>query len=227
MNKQEWIKETSELLTDLEAKRQVLHDKYEQIENELIDLEQRITSGHDLIRDYMNKHSIESVTPTNVKLGNLADKSYPELLIEIAKQSNGILNVADATNILLENKVGADKKAIAHNIYGAISRSSAHFLRISRGQYRFTNHIDTNEGHKDSKRRIKVKTGVKQAVKNLKDANPLMTVQEVIERLQKDGFDFKGKKPAQSVNMAWVALGYSSVGKQLPMKSPTQLEIPT
>ena len=220
MNNQEWIKATSDLLTDLEQEREALRSKYMQIENELMDLEHRIMSGHDLIRDYMNKHNIESITPTNIRIGSLANKSYPDMLIEIAKQSNDILNVSDAINILFNNKIGVDKKAIAHNVYGAISRLKAHFTKIGRGKYRFTNHLETVVSEKR-----RVKTGVKQAVKNLKEQNPYMTVQDVISRLKQDGFDFKGKKPSQSVTMAWVALGYSRVGKQLPMKPADTLEV--
>jgi hypothetical protein len=211
LSSEEWIKQTNELLVDLENQRASLQEVYEKLQKQLMDLEQRIENGHELVRDYKTKYNVLSTMP--IKLGK--DKSYPQMLIEIAKQNNHILNVADATDILFRSNMGSSKKAVAHSVHNSISRLRDHFERIGRGQYRFTNHIQTEQ-------RRRTPSGVKQAVKDLKEQNPLMTVHDVIDKLKASGFDFKGKKPSNSVNMAWVALGYSKEGKQqrLPMENP-------
>jgi len=216
---EEWIKETNELIEDWEAQKRILHDKYDQIENELINLEQRIINAHELISAYMNKHNIMSTTPENIKQGSLANKSYPQMLIEIAKQSNGILNVADTTDILLKANIGTDKHQIQHNICGALARSREHFVKIKRGQYRFTNHVQ-------SKKR-KERSGLRQAIIELKRKNPQMTSKEVLNYLVTSGFDFRGRKPTSAVNLTWGYLGYSKEGKQqkLPIENPSVLEI--
>ena len=231
MNNEEWLKRTNEIIADWESERQSLRDKYDRIASELFDLDQRIASGHELISAYVNKYRVESTIPSNVTLDNLAKKSYTDVLIDIAKQSNGILNIADATDILLKARIGSDRKAIKHNVTNSLCRSD-HFTKIGRGQYRFTNHIRTGsqEGRvkRSQKSKVKrVKSGVKQAVKNLKEQNPFLTLRETTDKLINDGFDFKGKQPAQSVTMAWVALGYQKEGKQQklpipPVSSPVQ-----
>jgi hypothetical protein len=217
---EQWIKETMELIEDLEKQRISLRNEYEKIESELMDLEQRIASGHQYVSAYMNKHNIQSTTPDNIKPSSLADKSYPQMLVEIAKQSDGILNVSDATDILYKANVSTDKKQIAHNIYGALGRG--HFVKIKRGQYRFTNHIQSVKSGKG--REV---SGVRQAVKDLKEKYPQMTRKDVLNNLEQNGFDFKGKKPGNAVNMAWVRLGYSREGKQqkLLIENPSVLEI--
>lgn len=223
MNNEEWIKETSKLLTELENERQVLHEKYERMEKEIQDLDHKIKVGHELISTYMNKYNVKSAITSNITLASLANKSYPEMIVEIAKQNNGILNVVDAREIMFKANIGTSRNAIGHSIYGTLARMRNHFVKIKRGQYRFINHIQS--GAPQDKKRIT--SGVKQAVKELKEQNPLMTVQEVIERLKEQGFDFKGKKPSQSVTMAWVSLGYSKEGKQqkLPIENLPVVEI--
>lgn len=192
------------------------------MEHELFEIENTIEKWHELIRTYMNEYKVSSEP---IKL---TDKnSYSQMLIDIAKQSNQILDVAAAANILLEANIGNDRKSILHNIYNALYRLRNHFERIEQGKYRFTNNIIKNQNgnvpqnrRKTSQNRKRVKSGVMQAVKLLKEENPLMTLQEIITRLINGGFDFKGKKPIQSVTMAWVALGYAKDGKQQKMLIP-------
>jgi hypothetical protein len=57
-------------------------------------------------------------------------------------------------------------------------------------------------------------SGIRQAVKELKDKNPQMTKKEVLNYVVKSGFDFKGKKPVNALNITWAYLGYSKEGKQ-------------
>ncbi len=209
MNK-EWIKETNELLEDWEAQRQALRDKYDQLAIELIDLDQLIQAGHEMISAYMKKHASEPTTPSNINLESLANKSYPQMLIEIAKQSNGILNVSDTVDILLKANIGNEKQ-IRHNIDTALSRSRNHFARIGRGQYRFTNNIQSK---KKEEEKTKERSGLREAIIDLKEKNPQMTSKEVLNYLILSGFDFKGRRPASAVNLTWGYLGYAKEGKQ-------------
>ncbi len=218
MNK-EWMKETNELLEDWEAQKQVLRDKYDQLAIELMDLDQRIQAGHELISAYMKKHANESATPNNINLESLTNKSYPQMLIEIARQSNGILNVADTTDILLKANIGTEKQ-IRHNIDTALSRSRKHFTRIGRGQYRFTNQVQSKKT-KESKR-TKERSGLRQAIIDLKEKNPQMTAKETLNHLIASGFDFKGRKPTSAVNLTWGYLGYAKEGKQQPLSLTSQ-----
>ncbi len=212
----EFLKVATRRIETYENNLRVLQDKYKQLGNEIPRMETKIELMHEMIREYMDAYNITSITPTNFKLGSFANKSYPQMLIEIAKNSNGILQVSDAVDILLKENVGNDKKVVQRNVYSAMSRLKDHFVRIKTGQYRFTNHIQIGKKPKQGNSRGEP-SGVRQAVKSLKETNPQMTPKEILNHLKEIGFDFKGKKPTNSVNMAWVNLGYSKEGKQQPL----------
>lgn len=199
-----WVKETMELLEDWENQRQSLQNKVEQLQNELMDLENSIVTGHALIRAYMEKHN---VSPTPLRTGHrdfFENKSYPEALIAWAKLNQGYLKVADITDAMFAAGFSLDRRAIQANIYSALRRMKDRFKKIYRGEYRYLNH--TNRDEKPS--------GLRQAVKTLREANPQMTKKEVLNHLIKNGFDFKGKKRANALNITWAYLGYSKEGKQ-------------
>jgi len=202
---EQWVKETMELLEDWEQRGDFIRDKIGELDAELASLEQSIIGGHELLAAYMAKHNVAPLTSRNIKTDNLASKSYPEMLITIAQERQGYLRVADAVDILLRLNVGKDKMSIQNNIYSALNRMSKQFTKIAPGQYRYTNH---------RQERAKVKpSGVRQAVKELKEKNPQMTKKEVVNHLLRTGFDFKGKRPMSAVNITWAYLGYSEEGK--------------
>jgi len=199
-----WVKETMELLEDWENQKQSLQNKVEQLQNELMDLEDSILAGHALIRAYMEKHNV-SPAPVRTEYADFfKNKSYPEALIGWTKLNQGYLKVADITDAMFAVGFSLDRRAIQANIYSALRRMKDSFKKISRGEYRFVNHI--NRDDKPS--------GLRQAVKALKEANPQMTKKEALNHLIKNGFDFKGKKPVNALNITWAYLGYSKEGKQ-------------
>lgn len=214
----EWVKETLGLIAELEKQKQSVHDEYEKLANQLMDLELRIQAWREMVDVYMKKHNMDSLPTEKLSMDGLANKSYPDMLISLAKQSNGILNVSDATEILLTAGISNDRKAIAHNISNSLIRLRPHFVRIGRGKYRFTNNIPTDKG------RERQSSGVRQAVKKIKEEHPEMTNWEVVESLKRSGFDFKGKRPINAVNMALAYLGYSN--KQLPTQQ-TLIGVPS
>jgi hypothetical protein len=225
----EWIKQTNELIEDWETERQELHDKYDQLANQLMDLETRIQAAHELVNAYVRKYSVVSTIPINSKLGNLANKTYPEMLIEIAKLNNGIINVPDVVTLLFNAKVGTSEKQIQHSVYNVLSRWSDHFSKIERGKYRFTNNIHIANIKKQSRikpRRDRNPSGVKNKIRELKKANPQWTKKDMLNHLLSTNFDFKGKNPINSVNMSWASLGYSLEEKQPTLPGVTFIEIP-
>ncbi len=52
-------------------------------------------------------------------------------------------------------------------------------------------------------------SGVRQAVKELMVENPQMGREEILNTLIASGFDFKGRKPSQAVNISWYYLSPS------------------
>jgi hypothetical protein len=199
-----WLKETMELLGDLQNQRTALDDKIEQLHEELFELDDRIAAGHSLVRAYIEKHNLAPL-PLDINPGYLASMSYPDMLVEIAKAREGYLKVTDAVEILLKANVGRDKRSIQANVYSALRREKQKFVRIAPGQYRYSNH---------AKKGKTKPSGVRQAVRELKEKNPQMTKGDILNHLIQTGFDFKGKQPKRAVHMAWVSLGYPKEEKQ-------------
>ncbi len=127
------------------------------------------------------------------------------MLIAIAKERQGYLNVADAVDVLFKANVGKDKLSIQNNIYSALNRMGKSFIKRTPGQYWYTGNGQDKDSSKPS--------GLRNAVKAIKDLNPQMTKQEVLNTLIRAGFDFRGKRPTQAVNITWAYLGYSKEGK--------------
>ena len=193
-----WLKETMELLSDLQNQRTALDDKIEALHEELFELDDRIAAGHSLVRAYIEKHNLAPL-PLDIEPSYLASMSYPEMLVEIAKAREGYLKVTDAVEILIRANVGRDKRSIQANVYSALRREKQKFVRIAPGEYQYVNHV---------KKKSTERSGVRQAVKELKKMNPKMTKRDVLNRLTQIGFDFKGRQAERAINMAWVSLGY-------------------
>jgi len=129
MNNQ-WLKETNDIIADWEAEYNSLQSKYERIAGELMDLRQRIAVAHELISAYMEKHDESSENPTII-ITNLTNKSYPKILVEAAKQNNGIIDVSVLVDILVKADMGTPAQ-VRHNIDNALYRNKEHFARIGR-----------------------------------------------------------------------------------------------
>lgn len=205
MNGDAWMKETTELLEEWQRRKSVAEDRIAELEDELMGLEDNIASGYALMRAYIDKHRITLTTTEEVHPGYFADKSYPDILTELAQQNQGYLKVTDAVEIMLKAHVATDRRAIQANTYSALRRMKKQFAKISPGEYRYINHVRKGDGKP---------SGLRQVVKELKEKNPQMTKKEVLNYLLKTDFDFRGKKPMNALNITWAYLGYSKEGKQ-------------
>jgi len=195
-----WIKETKELLEAWESKRVHLEIDIDKMQEQLEELDRKIVTGYALMQAYIDKHNITSLPLEGVRPGYFGNKTYPEMLIEIAQGKQGYLKVVDAVEIMLEANVSTDRRLIQANIYSALRRMRKRFVKMARGEYRYTNHAPPQSEGEPS--------GVKQAVRELREKNPVMTKQGALKTLLQKGFDFKGKNPQRAVHMAWVSLGY-------------------
>jgi hypothetical protein len=199
-----WMQETLEILNEWEREHAILDDRISELENERAEIEDKIISAHALIQAYKQKHNIQGV-PSLFVGKSLLNKSYPQILIDLAKEKGGYLSVMDAVDYLVHSNFG-DKRNIQANIYSALRRmvNNKQFKRMKPGEYRYLNSIV-----KDDK-----PSGLRQIVKDLKDKHPQMTKKEVYKYLIDNKFDFKGKRPMSALNITWAYLGYSKEGKQ-------------
>lgn len=167
-------------------------------------MDKKIEAGEVLLQAYRDKYGITSLPLVDIRPGHFGDKSYPEILTEIAQASGNYLKVSDAVELMLRANVSDNKRTIRANVYAALQRNRKRFIKISPGEYRYTNHVEKPSGP----------SGLRQVIKELKDKNPQMTKREVLNTLLRSGFDFKGKKPVNAVNITWAYLSYSKEGKQ-------------
>lgn len=205
MNSNAWMTETTELLEGWQRRKDAVEDRIAELEDELAELGDNIASGYALMRAYIEKHNVTLTSTEEIQSGYFANKSYPDILVEIAQQNQGYLKVADAVEIMLRAHVATDRRAIQANVYSALRRKKKQFIKMAPGEYRYVNHARKDAGKP---------SGLRQAVKELKEKNPQMTKNEVLNYLFESGFDFKGKKPMNAVNITWAYLGYSKEGKQ-------------
>ena len=139
-------------------------------------------------------------------------------LLEITSTNDGVLVVVDATGILVETGVTNEREYARNLIYSTLYSHKKDVEKIREGVYRLYKHgnpkksTTKNKAKKQQKQRVV--SGVRGAVKQLKDDNPQMTRKQVLDCLLTAGFDFKEKNPSGSVNMAWVYWGFSKENKQ-------------
>lgn len=66
-NKEDWIKETQELIEDSEKQKSRKAKELENLRKEILELDQLIDSSNTLLRDYMNKNSIIVEPPCTLR----------------------------------------------------------------------------------------------------------------------------------------------------------------
>jgi len=208
-----WVKETMELIGDLEKEHNEVEAKLSSLLDEKEEIENQIIAAQNLVRMYRNKHQYLPLPLQDIKSGYFGNKSYSEMLREIASKLGGYFKVLDATEIMLQAGVSNDRRTIQANIYAVLRRDKEHFIRMKEGEYRYTNG-SSKPTIKSSKRPSRSHSGIQQAIKELKDKNPQLTKKEVLNRLFESNFNFKGKKPVNAVNIVWAKLGYHKEGKQ-------------
>jgi hypothetical protein len=144
-----------------------------------------------------------------------------ENLLDLMKDNNGILIVTDAVTILVEAGAFTEREHARNVIYSTLYSHKKEMNKIRHGVYQLKGE-STNAIHVPVRTRIKkhskrIKNDIAPLIKQLKNQNPKMTKNEVMKYLVDSGFDFKGKRPTNSLNMAWVRLGFNKEDKQQPL----------
>ena len=134
-----WVKETLELIEELQRQKDKLESQVEFTILEIEELQKKITGAQALIPLYRNKHNIISVPTLEVKQGYFSNKSYPDMLTEIAIKLGGYFKVLDVVEIMHRAGVNEDKRQIQSNIYAVLNRKKENFIRVKEGEYRYTN----------------------------------------------------------------------------------------
>ncbi len=153
-----------------------------------------------------DKSAFRILTPEDVR-----DRSQKEILRLIASRNHGLLIANQAVKLMREAGVFGNPDNASSAVYSVLKRAKE-FERVGQGVYKLRDWTDTAMVPPTKVKRTRTVSGVRQAVKELKEKYPEMTKEEVLNTLTKNGFDLKGEKPANAVNLAWASLGYSNKG---------------
>lgn len=158
---------------------------------------------------------------------HLRQQSTWDSLCEITTPNKHILSVTDAVTILVKAKMFNDREHARNVIYSTLYSHKKDVKKIRPGVYQLKDIYGNKDisaiNPKESseqilKKRERKPSGLGKAIKELKESNPQISRDEVLNILIQKGFDFGDKKPFSAVNMAWVKLGYSR--KQLQPALP-------
>lgn len=135
----------------------------------------------------------------------LRQMSVVNALIKIAESNNGLLETRKAGRILLEAGVFQSQTDVRNNLYSTLSKDSR-FKRVRAGVWQLLPKSQelkpAPKSRKAATQRQRSRSGVGEIVDKMVAANPAITINEMHNRLNASGFDFKGKNPWQAINMA-------------------------
>lgn len=213
-----WEEELLTRIREARDKQTQAQETIKQVESEAKYWDEYATTLEKAMQLYREKQGIKISGRQTLDAERLRTQSTWANLVDIISANNGLLVVVEATTVLVDAGAFSDREHARNVIYATLYSHKRDIERVRRGVYQLRAHNDikkkptTKKSSKLQKQRVN--SGVRQVVKDLKEANPQITKNEVLNHLLKTGFDFKGKSPAQAVNIAWVHSGYYKGGKQ-------------
>jgi len=211
-----WEAQTQELLKRVEKEMEQVQSEADRL---LAELEERRWALDIALTAYREMHG-ESLAQTaqGLSVSDIRNKSHREILRFIAKQNKGLLVAKQAIRIMKEAGVFGNPDNADSAVYSVLKRSPE-FVKVGKGVYKANGGKEKPKSHlKRPRGKKRIASGVVEAIKSIKEEHPEMTKREIRNALTSQGFDFKGKKPGNAVNMAWVRLGY-------PSERPYQMEL--
>jgi len=213
-----WEEELLTRIREARDKQKQAQEAIKQVENDAKYWDEYATTLEKAMQLYREKQGIKISGRQTLDAERLRTQSTWANLVDIISANNGLLVVIDATTALVDAGVFRDREHARNVIYSTLNSHKEDVERVRRGVYQLCTRNDIKKKPAIKKspnlQKQRVNSGVRQVVKDLKEANPQITKKEVLNHLLKTGFDFKGKNPGHAVNMAWVYWGYSKEGKQ-------------
>ena len=211
-----WEEELLTHIREARDKQTQAQEAIKQVENEVKYWDEYATTLEKAMQLYREKQGIKISGRQTLDAERLRTQSTWANLVDIISANNGLLVVTEATTVLVDAGAFRDREHARNVIYASLYSHKRDIERVRQGIYKLRNDIKEKPTNKQSLNLQKQRgnSGICQVVKELKEANPQITKKEVLSHLLEIGFDFKGKSPAQAVNISWVRCGYSKGGKQ-------------
>lgn len=204
-----WEAETRELLSRISKEIKEVRDNAERRIAELQEkawaLEQAIDTYLEM-KGFTPEQEIQSLTQRDVE-----GKTIKEILRLIAQRNSGQLIARHAVKQMKGVDVFSNPDHADSIVYTVLKRSFPEFIKIGKGIYKLNG---VQKGITSSAKENNKPSELKQAIQQLKSQFPQITKEGVKDILIERGFDFQGKKPGNSIHMAWVNMGYDKKDKQ-------------
>jgi hypothetical protein len=211
--------EARELLAIVEAKLKALTEDHEK---RIAPLTARKSAIEETLRAYKEERGAGRQRAVSFSSSDLKNMTHIEILKSIARGNNGILLTKTGAQVLRDLNVLGNPHNASAIVHSRLARSTD-FERVGQGAYKLLDESAPRTVVAKNRRTTKSKhpttSGILLAVRELKEGLPSLTREQILDILQKRGFDFKGKNPVGSVRMAWVRLGYHRV---TPTPAPTE-----
>ncbi len=213
-----WEEELLTRIREARDKQTQAQEAIRQVKSDVKYWDEYATALERAMQLYREKQGIKINGHQTLDAERLRTQSTWANLVDIISANNGLLVVIEATTALVDAGVFRDREHARNVIYSTLNSHKRDVERVRQGVYQLRNRSDikkkTTTKRSPNPQKQRGNSGLRQVVKDLKEANPQITMKEVLNHLLKTGFDFKGKKPGNAVNMVWVYWGYSKEGKQ-------------
>ncbi|MFC1907098.1 hypothetical protein ACFLW8_03325 [Chloroflexota bacterium] len=213
-----WEEELSTRIKEAIINRDLAEESLKKAETDIKYWSSYAMSLGETLRLYREKQGV-TTNGHHINAERMRKQSTWVNLLEITSTNNGILVVIDATTTLVEAGVFSDREHARNLIYSTLNSHKKDVEWMRQGVYQLHKRSDnikrdTTVNKTTSTSKHRVVSGLRDTVRELKKRNPQMAKNEVLNYLIKSGFDFKGKKPENAVNMAWVWWGFHNENKQ-------------
>ena len=194
-----WKARTLELLN-------LVRNEIAAIEKSLLSLKQTEWAIEQSLMAYTQRMEMQAtqayqpLTPRDVE-----NKTQKEILRLIAERGDGMVVAKYAVKLMRDVNLFPTPENASSQVYNVLTRNPE-FTRIGKGIYKLTGVTELRR--KTSITRVEGSL-LRQAILGLKQAQPEITKEQILEALIQGGFDFHGKAPSRAVNMILVNLGRS------------------
>lgn len=222
-----WEEETQARITDAKEKKEKALATVNQAQIEANHWGEYAETLEKALKLHRQSPGINQEGQFKLNSEHLRQQSTWDSLCEITAPNKHILVVTEGVTTLVNAKMFNDREHARNVIYSTLYSHQKDIQKIRPGVYQ----LKVVRSNKDSettklkeptshilKKRNRKTSGLGKAIKELKENNPQLTRDEILNILIQKGFDFGDKKPFSAVNMAWVKLGYSR--KQIQQSLP-------
>lgn len=208
-------REVGLLLKEIEAECEKLEAREQQVKEALESAYQKRDTLQGALAVYRDHYRLPTsqVLVDEVLRQKLVGKTIKEMILTVALESQPpIFRVVDMNRKLVQAGMFKDEVAARDSVYSTLGRNTKTFIKLSKGQYMvnpervvvaqvsFADQQGNGNQGEDSLR--------KRVVAILRD-HPDWSRRQTVEELQKQGWNFGGKKPIFAVGMC-----YASIKKQ-------------